>query len=182
MAVAPRPRHRLVDGEAAQSLLAEALDDEERVVDADGQSDGRNHVHHEEGELEPLPHDEREAKRRHDRDQRHDQGDAGCDGRPEDGYQDEQGDRHADALTPAQVAFRGLRERPPDAPLPRQQDLEAQGRLEVLHQLDQGDGRLLRLSDYARERDRNQRRVAVGGDESLVPGLVVAGSADNRAL
>ena len=67
-------RHRRVDGsehvQATLALLTEAREDEQRVVDAYRQAHHRDHVGDEEGELEALADQRRQAQRRDNRERR----------------------------------------------------------------------------------------------------------------
>ena len=70
--------------EAARPLLAEAADDEERVVDAERQPHPREHVDDEERDLPDLADDRDECEREDDRDEREQDRDQRRDDRAED--------------------------------------------------------------------------------------------------
>jgi hypothetical protein len=92
---------------AFAALLAVPRDDEERVVDAEGEPHAREHVHDEHGEAERLRQHRRQPERDDDGHDRHeDRHEAGHDG-AEDEQQDDEGCRQAELqLAGLQVVLR----------------------------------------------------------------------------
>ena len=97
-AVADRPLDRLADGPAAAQLLAEAADDEQRVVDRQREPEHRRDVEHEDAHLDLLGDDVDEGEAAGDRQAGDEQRHAGRDERGEDEDQDERDDRQRDEL------------------------------------------------------------------------------------
>jgi hypothetical protein len=93
-----RRRDRIGRIATLRPLLPEARDDEERVVDAEGEAHPREHVHHEEGELPADADERREPEPDDDRDDGEQQRQGGGHDRAEDEQEDEQRRRHADEL------------------------------------------------------------------------------------
>ena len=83
-------------------FLSEALHNEQRVVDPDGEADHRDHVHDEEGQLECLSDDHGHPDGNQDCHNRQKQRDTGGDGSPEDDYKDQERNRQTEDLTPLQ--------------------------------------------------------------------------------
>ena len=180
LAVEPARSDRVELLEALRPLLAIARDDEERVVDPDGEPHHHEHVHDEEGELEALPDQRRQAQRDDDRDEReHDRNERG-DERAEDHEQHDQRDADAEHLTALEIFLGDLvevdvgRERPGDG------GLEARLAVRAGDDVDQAlDGRV----GVVGEGERHGRRVPIGRDERLVAvGVVARRSARRRAL
>ena len=83
---------------AGRPLLAVAGDDEQHVVDADREAHHRDHVRHEERQLEDLADERGQRQRDDDRDARQHQRQQGRDERAEHDQQDHERDRDADRL------------------------------------------------------------------------------------
>jgi hypothetical protein len=137
----------LADGQAGAALLAEARDDEQRVVDPDGEAHHHEHVHDDEVEDEHLA-DAGYDREGHDdaRDRDADRHDRGRDA-AEDDDQDEQREREPEQLAAHQVLLGGRAEVGVDRLLAHDQRAEAvvpvrgddtlDDRLDVIAQLDE---------------------------------------------
>ncbi len=158
------------------------MHDEQRVVDADGQPDHRDHVDDQEVEFERLA-DER--RRSHGDDYGQDSlgdGNAGGDRRPEYEQQDHQRDWQGYDLTALQVLLGSLIERALDASVARRCHLEALVQVCRLYRLNQRLHGIGCLSRFPSECHGQQRSVSIPGYQALVPGFVVARSSLDGAL
>ncbi len=91
--------------EARAALLAVAGDDEQRVVDADGEAHHRDDVGDEERELENLAEQRGDADGDEDREDAENERHAGRNERPEDEDEHEQGDRYPEGLAALEVVL-----------------------------------------------------------------------------
>ena len=147
-------------------LLAEARDDEERVVDPERETHAGEHVHDEDRKLEPLREEGGQAERDDDRDDREHERHRRADERPEDEDEDDERGRQPDPELPVlEVALRELVDVVVGRLGARHRDLESAPAVFLLDRLDDVDDRLLRI---AFELDRDQDGVPIRRDEALV--------------
>ena len=156
----------------APPLLAEARDDEQRVVDADREADHRRHVLREEVQVVAAGDHGRPGHREDDRADREDDREEGGDHRAEDDHQDREGNRRPEQLALLEVLLTLLDEVDREGRLAGDEDLELRALVECVD----GDvdllDHLLGVVDGAGHRDGDDRAAAVSGDEVLVTGRV----------
>ena len=106
------PRDGLAHRAAAAQLLAIAADDEQRVVDRQGEPEHGRDVQHEDAHLDLLGDDVDEREAAGDGQAGHEERHARGDDRGEDQDQDQGDDRQRDRLGPLQVLLRTARPNP----------------------------------------------------------------------
>jgi hypothetical protein len=157
---------------AAPTLLAVAGDNEQRVVDADGQPEHRDDVGDEDEEVECPAEDRRHPKRHDDRDRPQDQRQAGREQRREYDHQHDQGDRNPDRLALSEVLLGHPVVGVVTADGTDGEDIKS-GLLLLRDRRQIGVGMLGRLAELTDEVHRNQRRLPIGRDQSRRRGVAV---------
>ena len=165
---ARRPSRRLdrrLLGATRAALLAEARDDEERVVDPEREPHRGQHVDDEERELPGLAHERDERQRDRDRDDREQERDE----RGDDGAEHEQEDEQRRGQAEEELAFLQILVRDREEVLVGR-ELAGDRRLERagIHPLDRLDHALDPLLGVEAHPDREHRRVLVGRDERRI--------------
>ncbi len=156
------------------ALLAEAAEDEERVVDTQRESHPEDHVRDEDREIEHLAEQRRQRQRHDDGENRQHEWDHAGDHGSEDEQEDDQGGRRAEEeLALLQVLLRELGEVLVEGQLARHRRLDAWLVVEALHRLDHVREAVL----VAPEADEHDGRAPVRRVEPL-PALV--GGGDDR--
>jgi hypothetical protein len=141
------------------ALLAEAADDEEGVVDAEGEAHPSEHVDDEERDLPHLPDDSHERERDDDRDDReHDRDHRADDGTEDEQEHDERRGQPEEELAFLQVLAREREEVVVGGELPRDRHLE----WTAVGLVDDVDHVLDPVLGVRPHRDRDHGRVAVG--------------------
>ena len=167
--------------EAAVPLLPVAGDDEQRVVDADGQADHRDDVGDEEGELEPLPENGGDAEGDDDGEDAEHQWHEGGHHGAEDEQQHDEGDGHADRLSGLQVLLGDLLELVLDAGAAADQHRVGGVGVRLLDDVENGADIVLGLLIVAGHHEGEDGGALIGGDEGDVSGLVEVGAAGDDA-
>ena len=163
---------RLGMGDSTGPLLAQARDDEERVVDPQRQSHRHEHVDDEDVHVEELTDHRDQAEGDDDRDQGHQQRDRHPNHGADDQQQDDQRRRQPELeLTLLKVLLCELLEIAGDGELAGDVDGEPVGAIGPRRDLEDLVDVVLGLLG---EDERDDRRVLVGGDEDLAAGLEVA--------
>jgi hypothetical protein len=157
---------RLARGRAVVAFFAQPRHDEQRVVDAQGQAHGDEHVYDEQVELEGLADHRDQAHRDDDRQDRHHQRDGRADQRPEHQDQHDQRRRQPELqLALLQVLLGDLVEVVADRVLAGDVHREPVRAVRALYRRDDVlHRRHLRLIGH---HDGQQRGVPVAGDEDL---------------
>ena len=164
--VGHRRLDRRRDARPVGKLLAEAPDDEERVVDADREAEQRGDVHGEDREAEALREQVEHAQRDGHGQAAADDGQRGGDHAAEDEHEDDEGEGQGVGLRPAQVAGRDRLERLVDGRVAGDRGREAAG---PQLRLDAAD-LLLRLLDLGGEDQGGKRCLVVARDQPGVAG------------
>ena len=164
---------RLARSGAVMAFLAQAGDDEQRVVDPERQAHRDDHVHDEQVQRERLADHGGDAEGDDDRDDRHQHRDRDADERADDQQQhDERGGQPELQLALAQVAAGQLGEVAIERVGAGDVRGEASAAVGALNEGDQvGDPLVLRLGDH----DGQHRGVPVGRDQDPAAGVQVAG-------
>ena len=172
------PLDGLADGPAAAQLLAEAADDEQRVVDRQGEAEHRRDVEHEDAHLDLLGDEVDEGEAAGDREAGDEERHPGRDDRGEDEDEDERDDRQRDELGLLEVLLGllggVLGDRPIAGQLVGVAGRRHDRRADVVDDVD-------RLLVGQVELDDDVGGVAGGADEARVAGLGVADDARSRA-
>ncbi len=171
----PGGRDGLELAQALPPLLTEALDDEERVVDAHGEPDHHDHVDDEERLREEEPHHGYHPHADEDGHQGKRQGDAGGHQRTEHEDENEQGDGESDHLGPGQVPLGGSGEFMPDAGPTHRRHRESLGVLGAYRCQIRFHGVAV-VSGVAHERDRDEGGMTVGRDHRFCRYRIEEGS------
>ena len=163
---------------AAVAFLAQAGDDEQRVVDAQREAHRDDHVQDEQVQRERLPDDRGDGQRDDDRDDRHQHRDRHAEQRPDHQQQDHECRRQPELqLTLAQIARGELLEVTIERVAARNVGREARAAVCALDARDQaGDPLVLRLG----EDDGQHGGVTVGRNQALAARVQVGGDPPHR--
>ena len=155
--------------ETACPFLPIAGDDEQRIVDADRETDHRDDVGDEEREIEGHADQSGDPERDRDRHHREDDRDQRGDDRPEHEHQHHEGDRQTDRLALLEPLLGEPDEVVLESDRAGHESFETFWCFDVLHGVDQQLGMLAELGVLdARQGHRHQRRSAGLGDRTLV--------------
>ena len=118
------------DGSSAPQLLAESTDDEQGVIDREGETQHRRDIQDEDAHLDLLGDDVDQGEARGDRESRHEQGHPGRHDRGEDEDEHDGDDRQGDDLRLLEILLGLRRGVLRDRPVTGQLDRVASGRLD----------------------------------------------------
>ena len=153
-------------------LLAEARDDEQRVVDPDGEPDHRGDVLREQVQVVAGRGQRRCRHREHDRPDREEHWQEGGHDRTEHDDQDREGDGRAEQLAALEVLLPLLGEVDGEGRLAGDENLELARRVEHIDRLVDAVDHFLGVVHRARHRDGYEDAAAVHRDERVVARLV----------